>query len=103
MKKQKQTRASLTDLIYRKFGYDYRITATIVDSLIEEMASALKRGETIELRNFGVFELQHRKSSIGRNISAGTAVKIPERYVVAFRPGKNLREAVKDYQPDSDK
>ena len=67
----------------------------LVQSTLDVMAEALARGETIELRNFGVFEVTIRKARIGRNPNRPDKdVPIPRVAVVRFKPGKELREAV---------
>jgi hypothetical protein len=55
----------------------------------------------LHLRNFGVFEVKVRKARIGRNPNKPeTDVPIPERAVVKFKPGKEMRELVLDLSPD---
>ncbi len=62
-----------------------------VESLFESMKLALKRGERIELRGFGVFFVRPRKRGIGRNPKTGEVVPIPEGKTIRFKPGKELR------------
>jgi DNA-binding protein HU-beta/integration host factor subunit alpha len=55
----------------------------------------LAKGDKVELRNFGVFEVKVRRARIGRNPNAPeTDVPIPERSVVKFKPGKEMRAEV---------
>ena len=54
-----------------------------VEAVFEAMKGAMKRGERIELRGFGVFQVKPRKKGIGRNPRTGREVRI--------QPGKNLR------------
>lgn len=63
-----------------------------VDALFEAMKSALRRGERIELRGFGVFVIKRRKTGIGRNPRTGVATKIPSGRTIRFKPGKDLRK-----------
>jgi len=53
----------------------------------------------IELRNFGVFECKERKARIGRNPKTGDPVDIPARFVVTFKPGKEMEERIRDANP----
>ena len=56
------------------------------------MKKAMERGERIELRGFGVFQIKPRKTGIGRNPRTGEEVSIPPPgKVVRFKPGKDLR------------
>src|SRR5947209_12998060 len=67
----------------------------IVQKTLNYIAEALAKGDKVELRNFGVFEVKVRKARIGRNPNApGTDVPIPERSVVKFKPGKEMRVEV---------
>ena len=63
-----------------------------VDCVIDALKNAMKEGERIELRGFGVFVVKPRKSGIGRNPRTGAPVSLPGRYAPYFKPGKNLRE-----------
>lgn len=67
----------------------------VVQHTLDYITEALAKGETVELRNFGVFEVKLRKPRIGRNPNnPATDVQIPARAVVKFKPGKEMREAV---------
>lgn len=69
----------------------------IVQSTLDEIATALAEGRNVELRNFGVFEVQVRKARIGRNPNKPeTDVVIPERSVIKFKAGKELRGNLKE-------
>ncbi len=61
-----------------------------VDTIFSMMKSALQRGERIELRGFGVFQIKPRKKGIGRNPRTGKEVRIPPGKTIRFKPGKNL-------------
>lgn len=72
------------------------IIQVALDSITEELAA----GHNIEFRNFGVFEVMRRKSRIGRNPnSPSNEVTIPERMVVKFKPGKEMRQQVIQLKP----
>ena len=62
-----------------------------VDAFFDALKTALKRGERIELRGFGVFVVKPRKSGIGRNPRTGAEVPIPPGKTVRFKPGKEIR------------
>jgi DNA-binding protein HU-beta/integration host factor subunit alpha len=62
---------------------------------LEVITEALGRGEKVELRNFGVFEVRKRKARVGRNPNTPQInVPIPPRFVVRFKPGKEMRDLV---------
>ncbi len=62
-----------------------------VETVFDAMKSALERGDRIELRGFGVFNVKPRKTGIGRNPRTGTEVNIPPGKAVRFKPGKELQ------------
>ena len=66
-----------------------------VKTIIKSMVESLQKGERIEIRGFGSFSLRYRKPRVGRNPKSGQSVNIEERYVPHFKPGKNLKERVK--------
>ena len=70
----------------------------IVQQTLDEIADALSSGRNVELRNFGVFEVQVRKSRIGRNPNKPEKdVVIHERAVIKFKAGKELKAKLKDF------
>jgi DNA-binding protein HU-beta len=62
-----------------------------VETVFEAMKKALERGERIELRGFGVFNVKPRKTGIGRNPRTGAEVTIRPGRAVRFKPGKELQ------------
>ena len=65
-----------------------------VKILVDTMTRSLARGQRIEIRGFGSFDLNHRPARQGRNPKTGDKVSVPEKYVPHFKPGKELRERV---------
>jgi DNA-binding protein HU-beta len=61
-----------------------------IDQIFKEIKMTLVKGERIELRGFGVFEVKPRKTGVGRNPKTGVPVKIGPGKKVKFRPGKRL-------------
>jgi nucleoid DNA-binding protein len=67
----------------------------IIQKTLDCIAETLARGDRVELRNFGVFEVQVRKARIGRNPrSPAREVTIPQRAIVKFKAGKEMRSEV---------
>ena len=65
-----------------------RIVATIFD----EIATALARGDRVELRGFGAFSVKHRDARIGRNPRTGVTVEVSRKAIPFFKTGKQLSE-----------
>ena len=66
-----------------------------VDALIETISETLAQGEKIQLIGFGTFEVRDRSARKGRNPQTGEEIEIAASKVSAFKPGKELKEAVK--------
>ena len=66
----------------------------IVQKTFDHIINALIRGETVELRNFGVFKVRSRKQRVGRNPRTGATVNIPQKKVVNFKPGLEMKHRV---------
>jgi len=62
-----------------------------VETVFGAMKKALAKGDRIELRGFGVFNVKPRKTGIGRNPRTGQEVSIPPGKAVRFKPGKELQ------------
>ncbi len=79
--------------IYRKSGFPQKQIVDTVQQTLDIIQRALASGRNVELRNFGVLEVQVRRQRIGRNPNRPTdTVVIPERAVVKFKSGKILKE-----------
>jgi nucleoid DNA-binding protein len=67
----------------------------IVKVLMEQITQSLAEGDQVVLRNFGNFEVKETKAKVGRNPkNPETAVIIPARAAVKFKPGKEMKEKV---------
>ena len=78
--------------IYEKTGFPQKEVRDTVQMTLDVIARALAQGRNVELRNFGVFEVQVRKSRIGRNPKKPEKdVIIPKRAVIKFKAGKELK------------
>jgi nucleoid DNA-binding protein len=89
------TKRDLVIRISEETGLIQQQVLTVVQKTLDYIAESLAKGDKVELRNFGVFEVKVRKARIGRNPNApATDVPIPERSVVKFKPGKEMRGEV---------
>ena len=87
--------------IYEKTGFPQKQVQQTVQMALDIILNALSAGRNVELRNFGVFEVQIRKSRIGRNPNKPeTDVIIPTRAVVKFKAGKVLKAEIKQLDLD---
>ena len=65
-----------------------------VETILEELTSAIASGNGVEVRSFGGFYKRHRKGRIGINPKTGEKTEVAEKFVPFFKPGKFLKEAV---------
>jgi len=94
------TKRDLVVRISSETGLIQQQVLDVVQRTLDYIAEAVAKGETVELRNFGVFEVKIRKARIGRNPNSPEAdVRIPPRAVVKFKPGKEMRESVLKLTP----
>ena len=88
--------------IYEQTDFPQKEVRETVQLTLDAIANALSEGRNVELRNFGVFEVQIRKSRIGRNPNKPeTDVVIPKRAVIKFKAGKELKANLADLDVDS--
>ena len=74
----------------------------VVQKTLDYIAEALAKGDKVELRNFGVFDVKIRKARVGRNPNRPkTNVPIPTRATVKFRAGKEMRAEVLKLSPEA--
>ena len=73
----------------------------VVQKTLDYIAEALAKGDKVELRNFGVFDVKIRKARVGRNPNRPeTDVPIPARAMVKFKAGKEMRAEVLKLTPN---
>jgi nucleoid DNA-binding protein len=94
------TKRDLVTRIGNETGLVQQQVLDVVQKTLDYIAEALAKGDKVELRNFGVFEVKIRKARIGRNPNAPeTDVPIPQRAVVKFKAGKEMRADVLKLSP----
>jgi len=68
---------------------------SVVDTIFEQMTRALSdRGDRVEIRGFGTFNVKQRKAREGRNPKTGETIQIPARRAIHFRAGKELNSSI---------
>jgi integration host factor subunit alpha len=89
------TRADLLNAVYEACPTLSRAQAReIFEMALDEISSALVRGETVKLRSFGLFSVRKKRERIGRNPRTGVEVPIKPRRVLTFKPSPVLSAAV---------
>jgi nucleoid DNA-binding protein len=86
------TKRNLVTRISGETGLTQQQVFDVVQKTLDHIAEALSKGDKVELRNFGVFEIKIRKARVGRNPNKPEAdVPIPARATVKFKAGKEMR------------
>jgi integration host factor subunit alpha len=85
------TRADLTEAVFQAVGLSRNDSAQMVEDMLEEMCTALERGETVKLSSFGTFSVRQKSQRMGRNPKTGDEVPIAPRRVLVFRPSHVLK------------
>ena len=83
-------KADIVERVTREIGTTKVQAERAVEALLTALKSSLARGDRIELRGFGVFEVRPRKRGVGRNPRTGEVVPIPPGKTTRFKPGKDL-------------
>lgn len=67
----------------------------VVQKTLDTIIESLVIGQTVELRNFGIFKVKSRRGRTGRNPRTGQVVPVPPKKVVVFKPGLEMKKSVK--------
>lgn len=89
--KQAVIKLDIINEVVNRTGITKTKAEMAVETVFESMKRSLGRGERIELRGFGIFNVRPRKTGIGRNPRTGAEVAIPPGKAVRFKPGKELQ------------
>ena len=88
------TKKELASKIAKQFGITQLLALEAVQMVFDGIIETLWHEGRIELRNFGVFEVKKRRARKARNPRTGEKVSVPERSVVTFKPGREIKERV---------
>ncbi|MHB8370179.1 MAG: HU family DNA-binding protein [Leptospirales bacterium] len=90
------TKSDLAARLSRNFpGLTLSLSRTLLDHFLEAMKEGLAKGDTVEIRDFGVLRVLEKPPRKGRNPKTGASVLIPARKIVRFKRGRALKNAQK--------
>jgi nucleoid DNA-binding protein len=92
------TKKEIVKTISEEIGLTQLKTKEIVQKTFNAIVDTLVEERRIELRNFGVFEVKKRAARKARNPRTGDKVYVPEKFVVTFKPGKEMEERVRELE-----
>ena len=87
-------RAELVEILASKNDLTKAAAAAVLESFIETVQTAVKKGDAVQLVGFGTFKSAKRAARTGKNPSTGAALKIPASTVPKFVPGAKLKAVV---------
>jgi integration host factor subunit alpha len=88
------TRADLAEAVYNELGLSRNECANYVEMVLNEVISALERGESVKLSSFGSFSVRQKGRRVGRNPKTGEEVPILPRKVLVFRASHVLKAKI---------
>ena len=97
------TRADLSEAVYQEVGLSRNESASLVESVLDEIAAALARGEQVKISSFGSFAIRQKGQRVGRNPKTGQEVPILPRRVLVFRPSHVFKNRVNRASSDGDR
>ena len=84
-------KSKLLQKIYHSYPYLYKKDLEkFTDIFLDEIKRALRRGDGVELRNFGTFRVKTQEASIRRNPKTGEKVAVPEKKVISWKMSKEM-------------
>ena len=96
------TRADLSEAVFKSVGLSRNESSQMVEDILEEICSALSRGDTVKLSSFGTFSVRQKSQRMGRNPKTGTEVPIAPRRVLVFRPSHVLKSMINGQEVETE-
>lgn len=90
------TKAEIARIVHERVGLSKKESAQIVEAVLEEVRSALVRGEDVKLSGFGHFMVRQKHARRGRNPKTGGDIIIAPRAVVSFRASQLLKSRLNE-------
>jgi len=91
------TKKDLVNQVYMQIGFSKQISEHLIDEFFSLIISSLKNDKKIKISKFGTFSIRTKKPRIGRNPKTKEEKKISGRNVVLFKPSKDFKELVNNY------
>ncbi len=88
------TRAQLSEAVYQEVGLSRNESAELLETVLDEISSALSDGDSVKISSFGSFSVRQKGQRVGRNPKTGDEVPILPRKVLVFRPSQVLKDRI---------
>ena len=86
------TKADLIESLATKLDLKKTLAERIVNTMFDDIESALQKGDKVNISGFGTFAVSARKARQGRNPKTGETIEIPASKSAKFKPGKSLKD-----------
>ena len=91
------TKSDLVDRLSKNFpGLTLSLSRTLIDLFLASMKEGLTKGDTVEIRDFGVLRVHEKAPLNGRNPKTGASVRVPAKKIVRFKRGRALKMKMKE-------
>lgn len=91
----KMNKTELVKAVSEKAELKQKDAAKVVDTVLETIMNTLSNDDKVQIIGFGTFEVRERSARKGRNPQTGEEIEIAATKAPAFKPGKELKDAVK--------
>lgn len=88
-------KADIIEKVHEKLGGTKTTAEDAVETVFENIVSAMKSGDEVSIAGFGIFSAKNRPARMARNPRTGASVQVPATRVPKFRAGKALKDAMK--------
>ena len=93
------TKKDLIDRIAEQTGQKRVVVKSTVQKFLDEVILELGKGNRLEFRDFGVFELRERQPRVAQNPKTLEPVEVPAKKVVKFKVGRRMQQSLEDDAP----
>ena len=90
------TKAELIESVASKVDLPRATAERAVNTMFDDMVSALRQGDKVNISGFGTFSVSTRKARTGRNPKTGESIEIAASRAAKFKPGKTLKDEIND-------
>lgn len=87
-------KAELVAAVADKTGESKRVVSDILEGTLDEIQTAVRKGDRVQVPGFGTFERRARSARTARNPRTGEEIKVKATKVPAFKPGSAFKESV---------
>lgn len=90
------TKKDLIDQIAERSKVKRPVVKAVVQDFLDQVIEQLKRGNRLEFRDFGVFEVKNRAARTAQNPKTLQRVEVPAKRTVKFKSGRLMRECLEE-------